>query len=158
MLVGVLNNIRSAYNVGSIFRTADGAGVAKLFLCGVTPRPIDQFGRINEKIHKVALSAEKRIEWEYRASTVRTINTLRKQGFLIYTLEKHRDSECYDTVNISKNSKIALIAGNEVEGLPMSILKKAHKIIEIPMRGSKESLNVSVAFGIAAYSIIKNTP
>ena len=158
MVVGVLDNIRSAYNVGSIFRTADGAGFTKLYLCGVTPCPVDQFGRVNEKIHKVALGAEKTIAWEYRASTARAINVLKKQGFLIYALEKHLDSLRYDKVSIQKDTKIALVVGNEIEGLSSAILKKVHNIIEIPMKGSKESLNVSVAFGIAAYAITKNTP
>lgn len=158
MLVGVLHNIRSAYNVGSIFRTADAVGCTKLYLCGVTPCPLDKFGRVNEKIHKVALGAEKSVAWEYRTSTVRVINVLKKQGFFIYALEKHADSLRYDKVSTQKGAKIALIAGNEIQGLSTVILKKADIIAEIPMRGSKESLNVSVAFGIAAFALEKNTP
>ncbi len=154
-VVGVLHNIRSAYNVGSMFRTSDGVGVVKLYLCGVTPCPVDQFGRVNEKIHKVALGAEKSVAWQYGASTVRCINTLKKQGFLIYALEQHVASVSYNMVNVPKTNKLALIVGNEIDGLPLGILKKADTIIEIPMKGLKESLNVSVAFGVAAFRLIK---
>lgn len=142
----VCNNIRSRHNVGSIFRTADGAGVSKIYLCGITPAP----PHIN--IEKVSLGAENYVEWEYYKDAWRVIDKLKKEGFEIVALEQSKGAINYGEFKPSK-SKVALIVGNEVEGLPKNLLKRSDKIIYIPMRGKKESLNVSVAFGAAVYKI-----
>jgi len=147
-LVLVLDNIRSAYNVGSIFRTADGAGVDKIFLCGYTPSPKDE-----PKIAKTSLGAEKYVSWESCKQTWRLLEKLKVQGLKIIALEQTKNS--IDYRKFKPKFPLALVLGNEVDGLSEQILKYADKIIEIPMRGKKESLNVSVAAGIALYEITK---
>src|SRR3989338_5541270 len=138
MLV-ILHNIRSLYNVGSIFRTADAAGIEKIYLCGITPKPIDE---IWEK--QGAPTRKKSIQ-----STHDKKKTIRYYR-IHYPIRRSSD-------RIVKKKKIVLVLGNEIKGLPQSILKRADKILEIPMKGKKESLNVAVAFGIVAFSLsIKN--
>ena len=159
----VLDNIRSAYNVGSIFRTADGAGVSKIFLCGYTPTPI-RFERFDlgsskrsnleeNKIAKTSLGAEKYVPWEQYKQTWRLLEKLKKDEISIIALEQTKKS--IDYRKFKPKFPLALVLGNEVGGLSKKILKYADKIIEIPMRGKKESLNVSVAAGIALYEITK---
>ena len=149
----VLPDIRSAHNVGSIFRTADAAGVSRVVLCGYTPRPVDKFDRVQKEIAKTALGGEKSIQWIYEKSVTKTINSLKKEGFAIVAIEQSEKSVDYRKLKIPK--KIALLVGNEVKGLPKKILDKCDSIIEIPMRGEKESLNVGVAAGIVLFEILK---
>ncbi|NQU99634.1 MAG: RNA methyltransferase [Parcubacteria group bacterium] len=147
-IVLVLHNIRSRYNVGSIFRTADCAGVNKIYLCGITPTPP------HSRISKVALGAEDYVAWEKCQQTGRIIDKLKDKGYQIVALEQEEKS-----INYSKfkpKFPVALILGAEVTGLPVRLLNKCEKIIEIPMRGQKESLNVSVACGISIFQIINN--
>ena len=150
--VGILHNIRSIHNVASIFRTADGAGVSKLYLTGFTPTPIDRFGKTREQFNKVSLGAEKSVSWEYVLSTTRLVNRLKKEGYIMYALEQSKQSINYRKVKIRE--KFALVMGNEVRGIPKSLLSKIDNVIEIPMRGKKESLNVAVAFGVAVYHFL----
>lgn len=152
-LVAVLDNVRSLHNVGSIFRTADGAGFEKLYLCGVTPSPLDRFGRPDPRLAKVALGAELTVGWESLSSTARTINKLKKAGFHIYAIEQSEHSKSLFGAKVPKNTKIALVMGEETKGLPPRLLALCDAVLEIPMHGAKESLNVSVAFGIAAYQL-----
>jgi 23S rRNA (guanosine2251-2'-O)-methyltransferase len=152
----ILINIRSVWNVGAIFRTADAAGIEKIYLCGITPSPVDRFGGIRPQLAKVALGAEKFVQWEKAGSAVRLIDKLKKEGYKIYALEQSRKSIPYDAVKParhSQQSKIALVLGHEITGVPQTILSRADNIIEIPMYGKKESLNVAVAFGIAAFHV-----
>jgi len=153
----VLHNIRSMYNVGSIFRTADAAGVDKIYLCGITPTPIDKFGRRRTQIAKVALRAEDYVNWQYTKFTTSLLDKLKKDGFIIIAIEQAKNSVPYYNLpaKVLQKNKIALIVGNEIKGLPRPILKQANYIIEIPIRGKKESLNVAVAFGIVAFSLIE---
>ena len=157
-MIVILHNIRSLYNVGSIFRTADAAGVKKLYLCGITPAPVDIFGKPRQQLTKVSLGAERYVEWDVSArssrATLKLLENLKKQGFKIFAIEQSKKSTPYyklQTKNLKQ--KTALILGNEVNGLPPSILKRADKILEIPMKGRKESLNVSVAFGIVIFHL-----
>jgi len=151
-MVIILDNIRSTYNVGSIFRTADGVGVEKIYLYGITPAPLDRFEKIRQNIAKVSLGAEKTVPWEKIGSASRLIDKLKKDGCKILAVEQSRKSVPYYKSNVkSQLSKVALIFGNEVSGISKPLLKKADKIIEIPMRGAKESLNVSVAAGIILF-------
>ncbi|MEW6408005.1 MAG: RNA methyltransferase [Patescibacteria group bacterium] len=143
----VLHNIRSRFNVGAIFRTADAAGINKIYLCGITPAPP------HPKINKVALGAEKFIPYEKHWQTGRLIKKLKKEGHQILALEQSKKSAPY--FKLKPNSKAALILGNEIKGLPPKILRQADKILEIPMRGKKESLNVAVACGIVCFEIAK---
>lgn len=150
----MLDNIRSSHNVGSIFRTADAAGIEKIYLCGITSGPKDKYGRINQKLAKVALGAENNVVHEHCESAVALIGRLKKDGYKILALEQHKKSMNLFRFRPLKNQKYALVLGEETEGLPAGILKMADKILEIPKRGQKESLNVSVAFGIAAFALI----
>ena len=142
--------------MGSIFRTADAAGIKKLYLAGITPVPIDQFGQIRPQLAKVSLGAEKSVVWEKTASVAKTIDSLKKDGYKIFALEQSKKSVPYYKLPKSYilNSKYCLVVGNEVRGLSPAILKKCDKILEIPMHGQKESLNVAVAFGIVAFGLL----
>lgn len=152
----ILHDIRSAYNVGAIFRTADGSGVSKIYLTGYTPKPAesdkDKKTQADKMIEKTALGAEKNVPWEKYESLEEVINVLKKENFFIAALEKTDDA--IDLKKFKKQFPIALILGNEVEGVSSETLKKCDAVISIPMRGKKESLNVSVAAGIAMYEIL----
>ena len=148
----ILHNIRSTHNVGSIFRTAECAGVSKIILCGYTPTPIDRFKRERSDIAKVALGAEKIIPWEYFETTEEAVKKLKEENFKIIALEQSQKSVDYKKVKLSEHS--ALIVGNEVEGISGDILNMCDIVTEIPMMGEKESLNVSVALGIALFRIM----
>lgn len=154
MLMVILYNIRSSYNVGSVFRTADAVGAEKLYLCGITPGPKDKYGRVNQKLAKVALGAEKSVLYEHLKSTAGLINKLKKENYKILALEQHKKSINLFEFKTVKKFNYALVLGEETKGLPAGILKIADKILEIPCVGKKESLNVSVAFGIAAYHLL----
>lgn len=145
----ILHNIRSAHNVGSIFRTADGAGVARLFLTGYTPAPSDQFGRVNKEIEKTALGAEKTLAWEKVEELDEVMRRLKSESYQIIALEQ--DEAALDYRELELGEKAAIILGNEVDGVAPEILKACDAIAEIPMRGEKESLNVAVAAGIALF-------
>lgn len=147
----MLVDIRSAYNVGAIFRTAEAVGVEKLYLCGVTPTPIDRFGREVKMIAKTALGAEKNLSWEHVGETLACIKMLKKEGWDIVALEQDPRSQDYKTYTLSKPT--VLLVGEEVGGLTPDVLDACNAILEIPMRGRKESLNVSVATGIALYRL-----
>jgi tRNA G18 (ribose-2'-O)-methylase SpoU len=147
----ILDNIRSVYNVGSIFRTADALGMDKIYLCGTTPAPIDRFGRARLDLAKVALGAEKNIEWEYSSSTQDVLKKLKKEKYQIIAIEQGKNS--IEPKKIKVKYPVAIVMGSEVEGINRAALKLADAIVEIPMAGKKESLNVSVAFGIAGYGI-----
>ena len=142
----ICQNIRSLFNVGSIFRTGDAFGVDKIFLTGITgvpPRP---------EISKVALGADEYVPWEYHHSPVRLIKKLKGEGVCIVALEQvEGKSEILGSWE--PKFPVALILGYEPVGLPKKIIALADEIIEIPMYGQKESLNVGVAFGIAAHHI-----
>ena len=147
----ILHDIRSVHNVGSIFRTADGAGVSKIFLTGYTPAPVDRFGRKVSAFSKVSLGAEDSVPWEQHAHISDVIQELKNEGVHIVALEQ--SSKAVPLGALFPDAHIALIVGNEVEGVSQDILEAADTIMEIPMRGSKESLNVSVATGVALYTL-----
>jgi len=153
----ILENLRSVENTASIFRTAEGFGVSKIILTGTTPAPLDRFGRKRQDFAKVSLGAEKMIEWEYVESKNLqfSIYNLQKRGFKILALEQTPDAvelNKFDKVN--KLNKFALIVGNETEGISKETLDISDVIMEIPMKGKKESLNVSVSTGIALFVLI----
>jgi len=155
-IIVILHNIRSLHNVGSILRTADALGVEKIYLCGYTPSLLDRFGKYRPQISKVALGAEKYVKWEKMKSTAAVIKKLKKEKYKIFAVEQNKNSIPYYKIRgirMDSQFRIALILGNEVKGLPKNILKLADKILEIPMAGKKESLNVSVAFAIVAFRL-----
>lgn len=149
----ILDNIRSTHNVGSILRTADAAGVAHVFLCGVTPSPVDRFGRDRGDVAKVALGAEKSVPWSYEKETNEIILSLKEKGVVIVGVEQHKDSVPYNTLSYTR--PVAFVLGEETKGLTKDTLGLCDLIVEIPMRGKKESLNVSVAAGIILFRCIE---
>ena len=149
----ILPDIRSAINVGAIFRTADAVGVSKIYLTGYTPRPTDKFGRIQKDIAKSALGAEEFVPWEYKKCLLIVISKLKRDGYKILAIEQ--DKRAIDYRKIKITNKVAIIIGPEVLGLPKKVLDKCDFIAEIPMHGKKESLNVSVACGIALFKILR---
>ena len=160
-VVVVLPDIRSSYNIGSIFRTSDATGVSKIYLCGYSPCPADKFNRPQKEIAKTALGAEKSIPWEYKKDIKKVIKNLKEEGFTVVAIEQDERSISYKKFfkqNKFKNrdgkNKLAIIFGNEVEGLIKKILDLCDHVVDIPMLGEKESLNVSVSAGIVLYELI----
>lgn len=153
-MILILHNIRSVHNVGSMFRTADAAGVSHIILSGYTPTPLDRFGRQRADFAKVSLGAEKTVPWTYVKTLSPTFARLKRAGYFLVALEQDaRSHNIFDFTfpqNISQDS-IALILGNEVRGVSKPLLQKCDAVLEIPMHGEKESLNVSVAAGIALF-------
>ena len=147
--VVICDGLRSLFNVGSVFRTSDGVGIEKVYLCGITGKPDTE--KAERKISKVALGAQNFVEWEYVKQSWRLVEKLKKERYQIVSLEQTSKSINY--TDFKPKFPLALIIGNEGKGVKKSLLNRSDKIIEIPMRGQKESLNVSVAFGIVAYWI-----
>jgi tRNA G18 (ribose-2'-O)-methylase SpoU len=142
---GLLDNIRSTWNVGSMFRTSDGTGIQKLYLCGITPSPE------NPKVGKTALGAEKSIPWEKSKNGVHIASLLKSNGHVLWALEDLPGAIPLFQMELdSENSPIILVVGNEVSGVDPGIIEICDKVISIPMLGKKRSFNVAVAFGIAA--------
>lgn len=139
----LLDNIRSTFNVGSIFRTSDASGISKIFICGITAYPP------NPKLQKTALGSLNSVEWEYSKDSIEKIIELKKLGYKIYSVELDPKAIAYDNVNYPE--KTVLVMGNEINGVDKKILEISDKIIQIPMNGIKESLNVATSFGIVAY-------
>ena len=148
----ILENLRSVENTGSIFRTAEGFGVSKIILIGTTPTPLDRFGRKRPDFVKVSLTTEDMVEWEYAKEVGEVIEELKDQGFQIIALEQTPASK--DLKSLPKPDKFAIIVGNEVTGVSEQALQTADVVAEIPMLGEKESLNVSVATGVALFVLI----
>ncbi len=147
----ILHNIRSVHNTGAIFRTADALGVTKIYLIGETSTPLDRFGRARKDFAKTALGSEKTMQWEYYKTVSPVIAKLKKEGFSILAIEQDKDSIDYKKVKVAGNT--ACILGSETKGVPKALLKKCDKVVEIPMQGGKESLNVSVAAGIVLFRL-----
>jgi tRNA G18 (ribose-2'-O)-methylase SpoU len=135
-----------------MFRTADAFGVSKVYLGGYTGSPFDKLGKPVKEIAKTALGAEKTIPWEKIPQTWRLLERLKKEGVQIVALENNV-SQAKALAGFLPKFPLALVVGNEVEGLSSDILKRADAVVEIPMRGKKESLNVSVACGVALYAL-----
>lgn len=148
-MLAILDNLRSAQNVGSIIRTCDALGIKEIYLCGITP---DQN---NNKVLKTSLGAEKNIIIHLVPSALAAIEEVRTKGFKIIGLEIAPDSIDIDKFNDSGD--FALVVGNEVSGLSTEILETCDYLLHIPMQGIKESLNVAVAFGIATFTIINRS-
>jgi 23S rRNA (guanosine2251-2'-O)-methyltransferase len=142
----VLENIRSAFNVGSIFRTSDSAGINMLHLCGMTSTPE------NPKVSKTALGAEFSLPWTYYPDSLEIIQDRYDKGFYIIALEGGEEAvQLQEVVPTLSNKPILMVLGSEVSGLDPKILSLCHQIVAIPMSGFKDSLNVAVAYGIAVY-------
>jgi tRNA G18 (ribose-2'-O)-methylase SpoU len=145
----ILYNIRSNYNVGAIFRTADGGGVDKIYLVGYTPAPIDRFGRVVSEIEKTSLGASAVVPFEKVDDIFTLMTTLKANGVAVVAVEQADTSvSLYD---YRPPAAVAYILGNETDGVPKEVLAACDTILEIPMAGMKESLNVSVAAGIVVF-------
>lgn len=142
----ILVNVRSRFNVGAMFRTADAVGITKIHLCGYTPAPP------HPKIDKVALGAQHTVPFGRHKHVTPLLKTLKLHGYTLIAVEQSRASQPYYRYK-KPRTPIALVMGNEVKGLPQAILKRCDVRLEIPMHGNKESLNVAVAFGIVAYRL-----
>lgn len=143
-----LDNIRSAQNVGSFFRTCDSLGVDKIFLCGITSVPP------NKEIFKTALGATESVIWEHFENTSQCIELLKEKGFKIICVEQTEKSLMLDKYEFNLDEKICLVFGNEIEGVNENIIEMADDCIEIPQLGTKHSLNVSVAGGIVIWDLL----
>ena len=151
-VAALLDNIRSALNVGSAFRIADGAGLTHLYLCGITPTPEE-----NESIAKTSLGAELIISWSQHRNALDLADSLKEQGVLLVALESTTCAiSIYDFhVHTSVTQQVVLMIGSETAGVDPALLELCDHVLTIPMRGKKESLNAAVAFGIAAYFLTR---
>lgn len=145
-IVAFLDNVRSLYNVGSIFRTAEAVGISQIHLCGMTPTPD------NPRLAKTAIGAEQMIPWHYYKNGLVAAKELKDQGFGLWAIEGGEEATPLFETEVPKDSqRIVLVIGNELAGVDPGILAICERILYIPMGGRKESLNITVAFGIAAY-------
>lgn len=148
-VIVVLENIRSMHNVGSVFRTADAFLIQSIYLCGYTPRPP------HRDIHKTALGATETVEWKYYPSAADAVKELRDMGYGIWAVEQAEKSCGLQAMSFEPGQKIAVIFGNEVEGVSDEVLKLCNGCLEIPQLGMKHSLNVSVAAGIVLWELVR---
>jgi tRNA G18 (ribose-2'-O)-methylase SpoU len=146
-LIVIVDNVRSMHNVGSIFRTSDAFLVEKIYLCGITPTPP------HREIQKTALGATESVDWQYVENTLDVINQLKKEGWTILALEQTTNSVMLDELKVEKGEKIAIVLGNEVEGVNQEVINLCHKAVEIPQFGTKHSFNVSVSCGIMLWQV-----
>ena len=149
-LVVVLDNIRSAHNVGSAFRSADAFGVDKVFLCGISAAPP------SPEIHKTALGAEDSVPWKYCANTIDAVRRLKDEGYTVLSVEQTEHSlKLGRDFRRSPGQKLALIFGNEVDGVRQDVVDESDAALEIPQSGTKHSLNVSVAVGVVLWELVR---
>ncbi len=156
-IVLVVHNVRSTHNVGSILRTADGLGINEVYFSGYTPYPVGpkdtrlphQAAKTNHQIHKTALGAEKSVAWQHNPSIDKLLVELKSKKYMVVALEQ--SMEAVDIRQFTPPTKIALIVGSEIGGLPRTVLDLCDAHIHIPMSGKKESLNVAVAAAIVMY-------
>lgn len=145
----LLDNIRSAWNVGSIFRSADGFGFDHIHLCGITPTPD------NEAVVKTSLGAEENIQWTYHKDAVELVMELKKESWRVIALEDEQTANEIGQTPPAAGERSVLILGNEVTGIDPGLIALSDEILFIPMRGKKRSLNVAIAFSVAAYALSK---
>ena len=145
----VLDNVRSALNVGSIFRTSDAFLIENIILCGITPIPP------NKNIRKVALGSTNSVNWEFEENTLKSLEKLKKQGYYIIGVEQANKSSKLNNIQL-QNKSLAIIMGNEVDGICDHVINLCDEVIEIPQFGTKHSLNVSVAAGIVVWELWKH--
>lgn len=143
----VLDNVRSGHNVGSVFRTCDAFAFERILLCGITPRPP------HKEINKTAIGATLSVTWEHQDDVVTAVQTLKAEGYLIYGIEQTTDSESLQDVEFPSDQPIAIILGNEVNGISDEVLPQLDQAIELDQYGTKHSLNVSVCAGIVMWEV-----
>ena len=148
-LVVVLDDIRSLHNIGSVFRTADAFRIECIYLCGITATPP------HPEMHKTALGAEFTVDWKYVNNAVETVDNLRSEGYVVYSVEQAEGSIMLDELTLDRSKKYAVVMGNEVKGVQQEVIDHSDGCIEIPQYGTKHSLNVSVTAGIVIWDLIK---
>ena len=147
-LVVVLDDIRSLHNIGSVFRTADAFRIECIYLCGITATPP------HPEMHKTALGAEFTVDWKYVNNAVETVDNLRSEGYVVYSVEQAEGSIMLDELTLDRSKKYAVVMGNEVKGVQQEVIDHSDGCIEIPQYGTKHSLNVSVTAGIVDLGFI----
>lgn len=148
-LVVVLDNVRSLYNIGSIFRSCDAFRVKSVYLCGITATPP------NAEIHKTALGGEDSVEWKYFEKTEDVIQQLRQEDYFIYSIEQVENSTRLQNLSLDATKTYAVVFGNEVKGVSQNVVDLSNDCLEIPQFGTKHSLNVSVAAGIVIWEFAR---
>lgn len=149
-VVVVLDNVRSAQNVGAFFRTGDAFAVEKIALCGITATPPSR------EIHKSSLGAEFTVAWEYFKTTVEAVEMLKSQGYTVLAIEQVEGAVMLDNLTVDKSKKYALIFGNEVSGVDQAVVDMCDGAIEIPQVGTKHSINVSVCGGVVIWKFFES--
>ena len=148
-LVVVLDDIWSLHNIGSVFRTADAFRIECIYLCGITATPP------HPEMHKTALGAEFTVDWKYVNNAVETVDNLRSEGYVVYSVEQAEGSIMLDELTLDRSKKYAVVMGNEVKGVQQEVIDHSDGCIEIPQYGTKHSLNVSVTAGIVIWDLFK---
>lgn len=148
-LIVVLDDVRSMYNVGSVFRTADAFRVSAIYLCGITATPP------HAEIHKTALGAEDTVEWKHFDSTMQAVSSLRVDGYKIFSIEQCEGSTMLQNLELDAHAKYAVILGNEVKGVKQEVVDASDACLEIPQFGTKHSLNVSTTAGMVIWEFAK---
>ncbi len=148
-LVVVLDSVRSMYNVGSVFRTADAFRIEKICLCGITSTPP------HSEIHKTALGAEMSVDWQAYTDAIHAVHDLKEQGYYVYSIEQVEGSVKLPDLELDKGRKYAFVLGNEVKGVDQQVVDISDGCIEIPQYGTKHSLNVSVTAGIVMWTFLE---
>ena len=150
-LTVILDDVRSLYNVGSVFRTSDAFRIEKIILCGITATPENSL----TEIHKTALGAEESVEWTYSKDCVSVVKELKEKGYVTVAVEQVQDSIKLDNLVVDKNRKYALVLGNEVKGVNQDVVDQCELSLEIPQYGTKHSLNVSVSAGLVIWEFAR---
>lgn len=148
-VIVVLDNIRSLNNIGSVFRTSDAFAIAKIYLCGITAQPP------HRDIRKTALGATETVEWEYVESTLEIVKSLQGKSVEVYAIEQVEGSVSLEDFQVKKDQQIAVVFGNEVEGVQQEVVNACNGSIEIPQLGTKHSLNISVSAGVVLWELFK---
>lgn len=148
-IIIILDDVRSMHNVGSAFRTCDAFAIEAIYLCGYTPTPP------HRDIHKTALGATETVSWQHFEHTTDAITAAQNAGYAIYSVEQTHNSTPLQQLDWDKKSPIALVFGNEVNGVSDAALERSKHCIEIPQWGSKHSLNISVSLGVVVWELVK---
>lgn len=148
-LIIILDDVRSLHNIGSVFRTSDAFLIEKIYLCGITAIPP------HKEIHKTALGATETVDWEYAKEVVSVIEKLKAQNTAVYAIEQVENAVLLNDFQVTKNTKYALVFGNEVYGVSQKAIEISDGTIEIPQLGTKHSLNISVSAGIVVWDLFQ---
>lgn len=148
-LIVILDNVRSLNNIGSVFRTSDAFLVEKIYLCGITATPP------HKDIRKTALGATENVAWEYTEDTITLVERLKKEGVKVISIEQAENATSLEHIKVKANTKYALIFGNEVKGVNQAVVSASHQVVEIPQKGVKHSLNISVSVGVCLWEYFK---